>query len=98
MVVNPTKTVDRYGDEVNTYDAENAPLIRAYVQPNDSDENTNQRDAVLYTHKVFSNEPVQAHSRIVFEDRTYEVDGEAKRWDTPTGKHHYEFHMKVWEG
>lgn len=97
-VVNPTETTDRYGDVVKAYDEASAETISAYVQPIESDEAQDQRDAVLYNYRVFSNAPVRAESRVIFDGRTYEVDGDAKRWDTPRGFSHYEFKLKKWEG
>lgn len=97
-VITPTETTDRYGDVSKVYDAANAEMISAYVQPNESDEATDQRDAVLYEYKVFSNAPVRADNRVIYDGRTYEVDGDAKRWDTPRGFSHYEFKLKKWEG
>lgn len=99
-VLVPVQTTDRYGDKVASFSADNPSNfeVNAFVQPAQGDEVNQNRDAVEYKYKAFTNSRVDAHARVVYDGEELFVDGEPLRWDTPNGTHHYELNLRVWKG
>lgn len=96
-VVSPTTSTDRYNNVARSYSPGTRRTMRGFLQPMTTPENTVDRSAVTYGYVLFSIEAVDAHDRVEFEGRTYEVDGPSRHWTALTGSH-YETFLRVTEG
>lgn len=99
-VTTPGTVTDAYGQPSASWTTGTATrTLRGYVQPLKGDEYTNGRQAVTYTHRLFSNEPVEASERVTWQGQVFEVDGPSLRWDLPSGAtNHYVTPLRVTEG
>lgn len=76
-------------DWVNAATSRNIP---AWVQPLTSAEQTLNQDRVVSRWRIFLDPAadVQATDRVVWNGRTFQVDGEIQAWDNGYGTHHLE--------
>jgi hypothetical protein len=72
------------------------------LQPSSGSENeTQSRQGVISTYRAFGpyDTALTSHSRMIFGDYVYEVDGPVHRWPSPTGALvHSEVNLKVVDG
>jgi head-tail adaptor len=77
-VLNAPLSTDGYGNKVRDWDAAVAtPIGRVTVDPLSGQESTTANDQTVTTMRAIMpvNTPVDAFSRVVWLDRTWEVDG-----------------------
>lgn len=102
-----TVTVTTAGTRTDRYDnvvASWAPgdvttkSIQGFMQPLVTNENSIGRDAVEYGYTIFTDEAIDAHARVTWSGRTYEVTGPSRPWATIYRTHHFETYLRVTEG
>lgn len=95
-IVRPASGVDGYGDPSEDWGQTTSTWSAAWVQPRSTSEVNGGRTAVLTEWMAFLPEdaPIAAGDRLVWEGRTYEVDGEPAVLWNPSGPHHVEASLK----
>lgn len=94
--VRPGVGEDAYGNTVNDWESPSVSGVRIMVEQRHTVEERAGRDVTVTELVVFTNElAVAASDRFVFDDRTYEVDGDPNVVYSPAGPHHAEAAVKL---
>lgn len=97
--IEPGVTTDEYGNQVADWDSATETEIRVWIEEAATTEQRDGRDTITSRWLMLTNElHITARARIVFQDRTYEIDGEPSVLRTPTGPHHAEMTLLLVEG
>lgn len=99
--IQPASTTNSYGDTVTDWseDAVTSTTINVMIEQKTSTEQRDGRDVTVTTLALFTNElAVDAAHRIVWDGRTYEIEGEPAVIQTPRGPHHLEATIRIVEG
>lgn len=94
--VRPGIGEDAYGNTVDDWDTPSVSGVRVMVEPRRAEEERGGRDVTITTLVLFTNElAVAAGDRFVWDDRTYEVEGDPAVVYTPAGPHHAEVQLRL---
>lgn len=97
--IEPGTTTDRYGNTIPAWDAGTDTEIAAWIEQQQRIEDRDGRDTLVSGWLLVTNElDITAGARIVWDGRTYEVDGEPAKPMTPAGVHHLEVRLQLVEG
>lgn len=95
----PTTTTDGYGNTVDDWTTPTSEDIAAYIEQRTTTENRDGRDVTVTRLLFITNElGVRATHRIIWDGRTYEIDGDCAVFHTPAGPHHSEATLLIVEG
>ncbi|MBP2479104.1 hypothetical protein JOF53_007976 [Crossiella equi] len=101
-MITPREIPDAYGNPTPALDyGPDAPrrALRGLLQPRESTDAAEVgRHPVSAAWWLFTRDPVHARERIVFEGRTYQVQGTPQRWSPRQGHTHYETALRHVEG
>lgn len=92
----PAAATDAYGDPSVDWNDSTSTTSAAWVQPRTSSEDNDNRAAISSGWMVFLPDGTDVHAadRVVWDGRTYEVDGEPAVLWNPSGPHHVEAPLK----
>lgn len=88
-VLRAVAAVDRYGDTISGWDTPTeTDLVGCRVQPAAGPEDTVDRDQITRRWLLFAppGADILATDRIRWNGDDYDIDGELRRWSSPTGR------------
>lgn len=91
---------DGKGNSIRDWAHATSTPFAAWIQPVSSDEQMLNQERVVSRWRLFA-EPaadVVATDRVVWNGRTFQVDGEVQAWDTGNGVHHWEGFLRLVTG
>lgn len=101
-IVHPVETIDSHGNAIRSPGVSHTSA--AFVQPRTQSENHDQRDELVGTWRMFTNDPdVGGYDQVLWSQDgapplTFEVVGPPATWDNPSGLHHNEVTIRLVEG
>lgn len=99
-IVHPGTTESRYGDTVDDWSTATEVDEPGWVQQRSTSDERPGRTAVITEWKCFleSTSAVTSRSRLRWEGRLFEVDGDPYVTSTPAGAHHVEVKLRTVDG
>lgn len=99
-VVNPRIGADRYGNEIKDWYAASRTATKAWVAQRSATEDRDGREALVTDWMVVLPPEVDVSglSRLEWDGRTFELDGEPRPAYTRRGLHHWEATVRIVEG
>lgn len=91
---------DGKGNQIRDWANATSVTAQGWIQPLSSDEQVLNQERVVSRWRLFL-EPsavASATSRIVWNGKTFQVDGEVQAWDTGYGVHHHEAFLRLVTG
>jgi head-tail adaptor len=100
VIVNPRLGTDRYGNEVKNWFAATRTPAKAWVAQRTASEIRDGREALVgsWTIMLAPDTDISGRSRVEWDGRTFEVDGEPRPAHTRRGPHHLEATLRLVEG
>jgi hypothetical protein len=102
-VLTPGSKTDRYGNTLPDWDTATSVTIRGRFELLPSDavslrEKTVGRDDAVSVWRFFTNSPINMRQRLVWDSRTFDVDGEVGKVYDASNVHHYEAMTRTSDG
>lgn len=95
----PAEVEGPYGGTTLDYDNPTDTDIAGFMQPGNVEEIDGRREAGVAEWRLFTNHAdIVETDQVVWNSDVYDVDGPARRFDTPTGFHHLEVPLKKVDG